>query len=95
MFVFLPLAVKTGPRKDLTKKPFIGLILGIIVSVAIFSHVLAISMTNVAYMISLKRTSLLFGVIYGALLFKEEKIAERLTGAAIMITGVFLIGWFG
>jgi len=95
MFVFLPLAVKTGPRKDLTKKPFIGLILGIIVSVAIFSHVLAISMTNVAYMISLKRTSLLFGVIYGALLSKEEKIAERLTGAAIMITGVFLIGWFG
>lgn len=95
MFAFLPLAVKPRPRKDLTKKPFIGLILGIIVSVAIFSHVLAISMTNVAYMISLKRTSLLFGVIYGALLFKEEKIGERLTGAVIMITGVFLIGWFG
>jgi uncharacterized membrane protein len=71
------------------------MILGIIVAVSIFSHMLAISMTNVAYMISLKRTSLLFGVIYGAVLFKEEKIAERLTGAAIMITGVFLIGWFG
>ena len=56
---------------------------------------LAISMTNVAYMISLKRTSLLFGVLYGALWFKEEKIAERLMGAIIMILGVFLIGWFG
>jgi uncharacterized membrane protein len=42
--------------------------------------------------ISLKRTSLLFGVMYGALLFKEEKIKERLIGSVIMITGVLLIG---
>jgi uncharacterized membrane protein len=74
---------------------FFGVIYNMSLTASIFSHMLAISMTHVAYMISLKRTSLLFGVIYGAVLFKEEKIAERLTGAAIMITGVFLIGWFG
>jgi uncharacterized membrane protein len=95
MFLFLPAAVKAGPRKNLIKKPFMGMILGIVVAVSIFSHMLAISMTHVAYMISLKRTSLLFGVIYGAVLFKEEKIAERLTGALIMIAGVMLIGWYG
>ncbi len=95
MLLFLPAAKNGKPGKNLLKKPLIGLLLGVIVSVAIFSHMLAISLTNVAYMISLKRTSLLFGVIYGALWFKEENIAERLTGAIIMITGVFLIGWFG
>jgi drug/metabolite transporter (DMT)-like permease len=95
MITFLPVAVvKAEPLKNLIKKPLIGLILGVIVSITIVSHVLAISMTNVAYMISLKRTSLLFGVIYGSVWFKEEKIAERLAGVLIMITGVFLIGWF-
>ena len=93
--LFLPAAAIPEPVKNLVRRPIIGLILGALVATTIFSHMLAISMTNVAYMISLKRTSLLFGVLYGAILFKEEKIAERLTGATIMIAGVFLIGWFG
>jgi drug/metabolite transporter (DMT)-like permease len=92
--LFLPAAATAEPVKNLVRRPVIGLILGATVATTIFSHMLAISMTNVAYMISLKRTSLLFGVLYGALWFKEEKIAERLTGAIIMISGVFLIGWF-
>jgi drug/metabolite transporter (DMT)-like permease len=95
MVLFLPAAVNSGFRKNLLKKPVVGLILGAIVAVEIFSHMLAVSLTNVAYMISLKRMSLLFSVIYGSFLFKEEKIMERLAGAIIMITGVFLIGWFG
>jgi drug/metabolite transporter (DMT)-like permease len=95
MTLFLPAAANAEPVKNLIRRPLIGLILGALVATTIFSHMLAISMTNVAYMISLKRTSLLFGVLYGALWFKEEKITERLTGAIIMITGVFLIGWFG
>jgi drug/metabolite transporter (DMT)-like permease len=94
MILFLPAAAPAAPKKFMIQKPVVGLILGAIVAVTIFSHMLAISMTNVAYMIALKRTSLLFGVIYGALWFREEKIAERLTGAVIMITGVFIIGWF-
>jgi drug/metabolite transporter (DMT)-like permease len=93
--LFLPAAAIAEPGKKLLRRPLIGLILGALVATTIFSHMLAISMTNVAYMISLKRTSLLFGVLYGALWFKEKNIAERLTGAIIMITGVFLIGLFG
>ena len=93
--LFLPAAAHAEPVRTLLRKPVVGLVLGATVAITIFSHMLAISMTNVAYMISLKRTSLLFGVLYGALWFKEEKIAERLTGATIMISGVFLIGWLG
>ena len=93
--LFLPAAANAEPGKNLIRKPLIGLILGALVATTIFSHMLAISMTNVAYMISLKRTSIFFGVLFGALWFKEEKITERLTGAIIMIAGVFLIGWFG
>lgn len=52
------------------------------------THVYAINLTNVAYMIAVKRLSLLFGVIYGHLLFEEKGgILATLT----MLAGVFLI----
>jgi drug/metabolite transporter (DMT)-like permease len=94
MVSFLPIVPGVNPR-NLIRMPLHGLILGATVSLMIFSHMLAISQVQAAYMLSLKRTSFLFGVLYGAWWFKEEKIRERLTGAVIMILGVFLIGWFG
>ena len=42
---------------------------------------LALGLTKVAYMISMKRTSLIMGVIYGYFLFKEKNVRERLSGA--------------
>lgn len=94
MLSFLPV-IPNARKKALVQKPIPGLILGATMALMIFSHMLAISMVQAAYMISIKRTSLIFGVLYGAWLFKEEKITERLTGAIIMILGVLLIGWFG
>lgn len=94
MLSFLPLIPNTR-KETLIRKPLPGLIIGAAMAIMIFSHMLAISMVQAAYMISIKRTSLIFGVLYGAWIFKEEKITERLTGAIIMIMGVFLIGWFG
>lgn len=72
-------------------KPATFIPIGLCTSVMIVSHFIAISMTDVAYMISVKRTSLLFSVIYGWLLFKEEKIRERLFGSALMLAGVVMI----
>lgn len=76
MVLFLPSVVNASSQKNLIKKPLVGLILGAIVAVEVFSHMLAVSLTNVAYMISLERTSPLFGVVYGALLFKEKNYGE-------------------
>jgi drug/metabolite transporter (DMT)-like permease len=45
-------------------------------------------------MISVKRTSLIFSVIYGRLLFGEERMKERLAGATLMAGGVALIALF-
>lgn len=94
MISFLPV-MPNARKQTLVHKPLPGLILGAAMALMIFSHMLAISMVQAAYMISIKRTSLIFGVLYGAWLFKEEKITERLTGAIIMIIGVLMIGWFG
>lgn len=57
---------------------------------AIF-HNLAIQLVIVPYMISIKRTSSIFSVLYGCFIFKEKNIKERLAGALIMVIGAALI----
>jgi drug/metabolite transporter (DMT)-like permease len=57
----------------------------------IFAHMIAIGLTQVAYMISVKRLSLLIGVVFGYLFFKETNIKERFWGTLLMIIGFALI----
>ncbi len=59
---------------------------------AIF-HVFAITMAHASYMVAVKRTSLLFGVGFGLVLFKEGGALYRIPGSLIMLAGVFLLAW--
>lgn len=68
-----------------------ALLPGLFSSLMIISNMLALSMAKVAYMISVKRLSLLIGVLYGYFFFKEPHIRERLLGAAFMFAGFVLI----
>jgi drug/metabolite transporter (DMT)-like permease len=62
---------------------------GLFMAGAQITHFVSLGLAPVAYMISVKRLSLVFGVILGRLLFKEENIGYRLVGASIMVLGVF------
>ncbi len=93
--IFAPIAF-WGGRPELktfmVKKQFKSLFLpGFFYSAMISSHMIAMSLTKVAYMISVKRTSLLMGVVYGYFLFSEKNIGERFFGALLMFTGFVLI----
>lgn len=61
--------------------------------VSIFSFNLGLDQTKAAYLISLKRFSLILGVAFGKYFFGETHIRERLTGALLMFLGVVLIIW--
>ncbi len=67
------------------------LLIGTCMAVMIITHFLAIASVEVAYFLSLKRTSLLFGILYGALLFKEAHLGKNLFGGILMVAGVALI----
>ena len=54
-------------------------------------QMLAVSLTLVAHVIAIKRTSTIMSVLWGFLIFKEAGIKERLPGAGIMVVGVLLI----
>jgi len=74
-------------KKDMMPLMYIGLTYAIM----IIFHMIAISMTQVAYMISVKRMSLFFSIFYGYLIFKEKNIRERTFGSIIMFSGFLLI----
>lgn len=68
---------------------------GVVLVVSLIAHSYAIQLTQVAYMISVKRLSLLIGVTYGWLFFAEKDIRERFLGAALMLAGFIIIVLFG
>jgi drug/metabolite transporter (DMT)-like permease len=70
---------------------YLVLLGGVLMSGAEVTHVLSISMAPVAYMISVKRLSLVFGVAFGWFFFGEKNVVMRLAGASIMVAGVFLL----
>lgn len=92
---FAPIAFWMG-RKELgvffRDKQFRKLVLpGVFFAVMAAAHMLAMSLTKVAYMISVKRLSLIIGIMYGYFLFREENIKERFLGAALMLIGFVLV----
>ncbi len=80
-----------GLFRKVVSRPMSFLAIGFFTAVMVISHFVALSLTDVVYMISVKRTSLIFSVIYGWLIFYEENIKERLIGSVIMVAGVVLI----
>ncbi len=64
---------------------------GFLSTLTIICHMLAISMTIVPYVISIKRTNSILSVIFGRIFFKEGFLKERLLAATLMFIGVLLI----
>ncbi len=93
MMPFLIIVYFTSRKKIVQLKSnfsnlfFSGLFFGLM---AILNF-LALQLVIVPYMISIKRTSSIFSVLYGHFLFKEENIKKRLAGALVMLIGAVLI----
>ncbi|MDO9548146.1 MAG: DMT family transporter, partial [Candidatus Marinimicrobia bacterium] len=79
--------------KTLFEHPVQKLSIGLAMALMAITHFTAIGMIQVAYMISIKRLSLLFAIIYGAFLFKETNIKERLLGGLFIIAGAACIAF--
>ncbi len=60
-------------------------------TLSILSQMTALQLALVSYVIAVKRTSALFNVLWGWLIFKEQGIKERIVGSMIMILGVVVI----
>ena len=75
----------------IVEHPVRGMVAGILVYFHILFHGIAIAMTKAAYMISIKRMSILVGVIYGGYFFQEDNIVIRFLGSLMMVGGAVII----
>jgi len=89
VFVFLAL-IKKQKLKPQKFELSLGAI-GLFNAIMMISHMIAIKYVQVAYMIAVKRTSMLFGVFFGYLFFHEKEIGKRFFSACLMLVGVILI----
>ena len=75
----------------LYRRPGVSFLVGLLMAVMVVTHFLGIARVEVAYFISVKRTSLLFGIVYGALLFGEGNFIRNFLSGTLMVAGVALI----
>jgi uncharacterized membrane protein len=68
--------------------------IGFFCALTVIFQMLAVSLTLVAHVIAIKRTSTVMSVAWGHFIFKEEGLINRLLGASIMVVGVLLISLF-
>jgi len=90
IFVYTPLALKyvttiqKGMLRDMT-------FMSASYTASSILHFVGLSLLFAAYYISIKRLSVLFDVLSGRFIHKEEHFYERFFGALIMVGGVVLI----
>jgi len=92
-FTIILMVTQLRKMKILFEHPIPKLSIGLAMALMAVTHFTAIGMIQVAYMISIKRLSLLFAIIYGAVLFKEKNIKERLLGGMIILAGASCIAF--
>jgi drug/metabolite transporter (DMT)-like permease len=73
------------------RRPVWHLAVGVLMGVMIITHFLALARVEVAYMLSVKRTSLVFGILFGALFFGERDLRRHLLAGTLMCVGVAVI----
>jgi drug/metabolite transporter (DMT)-like permease len=79
--------------RQIFSQPKLFLAIGFFNALMILTHFLAMDLTQVAYMIAVKRTNILFSVVYGYFMFGEQNIGERALGSVLMLLGVLLIAF--
>lgn len=82
---------QSNVRSEAFSHPGRAALIGLAFAVMAVAHFYAIEIAKVAYMIAVKRTSLVFSSLLGFLFFREKDIRARLTGAVIIVVGVFLV----
>ncbi len=92
MILLLILALtRPSSLKVLTRRPGKHLLIGTLMAIMVTTHFLAIAQVEVAYMIAVKRSSLLFGILFGALLFREQYLVRHFAAGILIVAGVSMI----
>ena len=68
-------------------------LIGLFGLISYLAHFFAVIHVEVAYMIAVKRTMPLFGIIFGKIFFDEPHFRQRMAAGALMVAGVLVIAF--
>lgn len=90
---FLPIVLlrKKHSAKVVVKNLHFLIPISLVSALGLISQMTAISLTLVTYVVSIKRSSVVFSVLWGYLFFKEKELKTRMASAIIMTIGVLFI----
>lgn len=71
------------------------MLIGITQGIMITFHMLALEIAPVSYMISVKRSSMLFGIIFGYIFFGEKDVVQHSVAALVILAGIGCISILG
>jgi len=66
-------------------------VVGLTSALSLMFHMTALKMTYVSYMISVKRTSIVFAIVLGFIFFKEKDVVRKVAGGAIVLCGIVML----
>lgn len=78
--------------KEFFARPTLFALIGLLEAAALVLQFTAFQSGNVAYVIAIKRLSLLLSVFFGWIIFREKHFLWRILAAGLMATGAVLIG---
>lgn len=67
--------------------------IGLSVAMMFVCQASALSLGPVAYVVAIKRFSVLFSVLAGGIVLGEEQLSARLAGSTVMVCGILCIAW--
>lgn len=90
---FLPVVIlrKKHSAKVIVKNLHFLVPIALFSALGLISQMTAFSLAQVSYVVSIKRASIVFSVLWGYLFFKEKEMKARMTSAIIMVIGVIFI----
>ncbi len=68
------------------------LLIGLFQSIGLIVHNTALNLGPVSSVIAVKRSSILFAVMWGGVFLKERDVGKRLAGALLMVVGIGILG---
>jgi drug/metabolite transporter (DMT)-like permease len=89
-FLYYGLRAPWAVQGALRAGPHAWLVAGLLAFMVI-AHFMALAQAGTAYMIAVKRTSVLFGILLGAWVFREDRLTQHLGAAGLMVAGVAMI----
>ncbi len=91
--IFLSLQKEKVRLIKLIKPDKLSLLIGATMGIAVITHFAAISKIETAYMIAIKRTSILFSVVLSKFFLQDKEFRKRFEGALLMLLGVMIISF--